>query len=115
MIGRPRVAREVEREFWRLIGQGIAMAVAADVIGVSRDLCGRWFAQAGGMSPMDLGEPSGRYLCLAEREEIAIGRARGHGVRQIARELGRAPSTISREIARNSLVRHPDWKGTPPV
>jgi IS30 family transposase len=44
-------------------------------------------------------------LSLAEREEITIGRALGKGVRQIAAELGRSPSTISRELRRNSTTR----------
>ena len=39
-----------------------------------------------------------RYLSLAEREEIAILRAQGAGVRDIARRLRRAPSTVSREL-----------------
>jgi Helix-turn-helix domain/Phage integrase, N-terminal SAM-like domain len=47
---------------------------------------------------------SGRYLSFAEREEIAILRARGCGVREIARQLGRSPSTISREL-RNAATR----------
>ncbi|WP_323141227.1 IS30 family transposase [Massilia phyllosphaerae] len=40
-------------------------------------------------------------LSLAEREEISRSLAAGHPVRQIAQLLGRAPSTISREICRN--------------
>ena len=44
---------------------------------------------------------SGRSLSFAEREEIAIWRAQRHGVREIARRLERAPSTISRELRRN--------------
>ena len=48
---------------------------------------------------------SGRYLSFAEREEIALGRARGCGVREIARLTGRSPSTISRELRRNGATR----------
>ncbi len=48
---------------------------------------------------------SGRYLSFAEREEIAILRARGCGVREIARSLGRSASTISREVRRNAATR----------
>jgi IS30 family transposase len=48
---------------------------------------------------------SGRYLSFAEREEIAILHARGNGVREIARSLGRSPSTISRELRRNAATR----------
>ena len=48
---------------------------------------------------------SGRYLSFAEREEIAVLRAQGQGVREIARQLERSPSTISRELRRNAATR----------
>ncbi len=46
-----------------------------------------------------------RYLCFAEREEIALLRFEGKGGREIAREIGRAPSAISRELRRNAATR----------
>ncbi len=49
--------------------------------------------------------PSGRYLSFAEREEIALLKVQDHGVRKIARRLGRAPSAISRELRRNAATR----------
>ena len=49
--------------------------------------------------------PSGRYLSFVEREEIALLKVKGHGVREIARRIGRAPSTISRELRRNAATR----------
>jgi IS30 family transposase len=85
-------------------------AVAADAgvaVGVSGGCAQRWFADAGGMTPIDLGEPSGRYLSLAEREDIAVLRAQNRGVREIGRLLGRSASTISRELKRNATVRRP--------
>jgi IS30 family transposase len=48
---------------------------------------------------------SGRYLSFAEREEIALLRAQKLGVREIARRVGRSPSTISRELKRNAATR----------
>ena len=57
------------------------------------------------MPPMDLAPLSGRYLSFREREEIAILKAQGTGVREIARQLGRSPSTISRELRRNAATR----------
>jgi IS30 family transposase len=48
---------------------------------------------------------SGRYLSFVEREEIALYRAQGQGVREVARRLGRAASTISRELRRNAATR----------
>jgi IS30 family transposase len=49
--------------------------------------------------------PTGRYLSLAEREQIALLRAQLHGVREIARQLARSASTISRELRRNAATR----------
>ncbi len=49
--------------------------------------------------------PSRRYLCLEKREEIALLLAQNIGLREIARRLGRAASTISREIRRNAATR----------
>jgi transposase, IS30 family len=43
----------------------------------------------------------GRYLSQLERQRIATLRGRGFGVREIARRLGRSPSTVSRELRRN--------------
>ena len=57
------------------------------------------------MPTIELSPLSGRYLLFAEREEIAILTAQGFGVREIARQLGRAPSTISRELRRNAATR----------
>ena len=54
------------------------------------------------MNPYPIAPGSGRYLSFGEREEIAIGLAAGRSQAQIARDLGRDPATISREIARNS-------------
>ncbi len=48
---------------------------------------------------------SGRYLSFAEREQLALLRAQGFGVRECARQLGRAASTVSRELRRNAGTR----------
>jgi IS30 family transposase len=105
-LGRPKAyRREVERAFWRLVGQGLQNPAAATAVGVSLPVGYRWFVEAGGMPPIDLEEPSGRYLSFTEREEIAVLRAQKTGVREIARRLGRDPSTISRELRRNAATR----------
>jgi IS30 family transposase len=92
-----------------LIAAGQSSWDAAIGVGVSEAVGSRWFREAGGMPPSALGRsskpPSGRYLSFAEREEIALWRAQGHGVREVARRLGRAPSTISRELRRNAATR----------
>src|ERR671932_99343 len=47
----------------------------------------------------------GAVPVVRSREEIALWRAQGHGVREIARRLGRAPSTVSRELRRHAAPR----------
>ena len=108
--GRPGVARrEDRRRFWAFIAAGLSSEDAAMAVGVSQPVGFRWFRKAGGMPPSHLSRSSkplsGRYLSFAEREEIALLRAQGHGVREIARRLGRAPSTISRELRRHAATR----------
>ena len=91
--------RSVRGVFWRAIAEGRSTEDAAGVAGVSTRTGGYWFAEAGGVCPLHLLKPAtGRYLSLAEREEIAVGLAERKSIRRIAAELGRPPSTISREI-----------------
>jgi IS30 family transposase len=103
--GRPPPRREVERAFWRCIGEGLTSEDAAAAVGVSGPVGTRWFRHGGGMSPISLVEPSDRYLSFLEREDIAVLKAQEHGVREIARRLGRDASTISRELRRNAATR----------
>ena len=103
--GAPSHRREVERGFWREIAKGLLAEEAAEVVGASQAVGAQWFRHGGGMSPFDLKAFSGRYLTFAEREEIALLKAQGAGVRAIAREVGRSPSTISRELRRNAATR----------
>lgn len=103
--GRPEPSRAVQRKFWALIATGITSAEAALQVGVSVPVGSRWFRHAGGMPPISLADPSGRYLSFEEREEIALLRAERIGVREIARRLGRDPGTISRELRRNAATR----------
>src|SRR5215208_7065514 len=77
--GRPGVARrEDRRRFWAAIALGLASEAAAARVGVSPAVGARWFREAGGMPPSTLAPSSkplsGRYLSLAEREEIALWR-----------------------------------------
>ena len=109
--GWPGGARgEDRRRFWAFIAAGLSSGDAAMVVGVSQPVGFRWFREVGGMPPSHLSrwsKPlSGRYLFFAEREEIALLlQAQGHGVREMACRLGRAPSPISRELRRHAATR----------
>jgi IS30 family transposase len=103
--GRPPIRRDVERAFWRKIAEGLTSEDAALACGVSGPVGTRWFRERGGMPLIKLDAPTGRYLSFAEREEIALLHAQELGVREIARRVGRDPSTISRELRRNAATR----------
>lgn len=104
--GRPGVnQQEAKQAFWKCIAEGMQSDAAALACGVSQPLGPRWFREAGGIPPIGLAPYSGRYLSFAEREELALLRAQHYGVREIARQLGRSPSTISRELRRNAATR----------
>lgn len=108
--GRPPVLHRSERRpFWRAIADGCSSEEAARRSGVSSAVGVRWFRECGGMPPSHLSPSSpptsGRYLSLTEREQIALLRAQRHGAREIARQLTRSPSTISRELRRNAATR----------
>ena len=98
--GRPETPRVVRERFWDLVRSGVAPGDAGAAAG-SADGARRWFREAGGVKGNGPGAVSGRFLSLAEREEIAVGLAAGRSLREIARGLGRPVSTVSREVARN--------------
>ena len=111
--GRPPVAgREERRRFWAGIAAGLSSEDAALGVGVPQAVGTRWFRKAGGMPPAMFDRSarplSGRYLSLAEREELAILHAQGTGIREMARRVGRSASTISRELRRNATTRSGD-------
>jgi IS30 family transposase len=104
--GRPPVARREHRQrFWKAIARGLSSEDAGVGAGVSPAVGSRWFREGGGMPTVSRAPLSGRYLSFAEREEIAVLKAQGCGVGQIARRVGRSPSTISRELRRNAATR----------
>ena len=103
--GRPAVPRAVQVQFWEGVRSGLGVQEAGAAAGVGPVKAFAWFKQAGGVKSNGPRPGSGRFLSVGEREEIAVGLAREESLREIAGRLGRSPSTISREVRRNSRGR----------
>ena len=97
-----QLVAELYQPFWAAWQRGEFLTEAAAVAGTYRHRGLAWLRQAGGVRPRRGCDLQGRYLSFAEREEIALGRAAGESMRRIAARLGRSPSTISWELARNA-------------
>jgi transposase, IS30 family len=87
-------------EIQRRVSVGETFAAAATAVGCSTKSIQRFMAWTGGMRPTTRNR-SPRHLSAGEREELSRGLLAGHSFRQIASALGRAPSTISRDVAAN--------------
>jgi transposase, IS30 family len=99
--------KSVQRRFWDLVADGVAASVAGPMVGVSATCGLSWFRIFGGVKPRFM-DPRGAKrprLSIAEREEIMVGTRSKESIRSMARRLGRAPSTIMREIDRNGHCR----------
>lgn len=99
-MGRPGLSDNQKKELWRRWKDGqtlseIGLALCRHAGSIHGVLSAR-----GGIAPVDR-RRSAVTLTLPEREEISRGLAAGQSIRDIAAGLGRSPSTISREIARN--------------
>jgi IS30 family transposase len=111
--GRGGLPRE-RAEYFRLMDQGYSSAAACRAVGVTIRTGGRWRNGRSAEAPRRRGAPpagagpsssspgSGRYLSEDERIAIADRLLEGASMRAIAAALGRSPSTISREVARNA-------------
>lgn len=105
-VGRPSVGLiGAYEQFWAVIAQGQSTDDAAAACGVSTAVGARWFRHGGGMYKSVTSNSSDRYLSFDEWEDISLLNAQGHGVRDIARQIERSPSTISRELRRNAATR----------
>ena len=101
-MSRPiRIPRD---EVWRRWKLGEAFSEIGRAIGSAKQSVHNVVVARGGVAPAPRRRRSGS-LRFSEREEISRGLAAGKTRRQIAGELGRAPSTISREIGRNKSQR----------
>lgn len=93
------------QRFWKAIALGMPTDDAAIGAGVSSAVGARSFRHAGCVPNVSLEAPSEHYLSFADIEEIALLRAQGHGVGEIAGRAGRSASTISRELCPNAVTR----------
>lgn len=106
MSGEPQLL-SVQRRFWELIAAGVSSEDAGVAVGVSATCGSKWFRRFGGVNPRWVA-PQGQKrprLSIDEREQIMIGTAQGESIRSMAARLGRAPSTVMREIAHNGVMR----------
>lgn len=112
---RPQSAKS--QRFMELRALGWSIRAAAREVGASRSAGNNWSRGykvyrngilVGFVPPLDrlaVREVSARFLSEDERIQIGDLRRAGLSIRQIAHRLGRAPSTISRELRRNSIGR----------
>ena len=96
-----RISRD---ELWNRWKAGEASSEIGRAIGATKQSVNEVVVARGGIAPAPRRRRPGS-LRFSEREEISRGVAADKKIRQIARELGRAPSTISREINRNQSQR----------
>jgi len=99
--------RDHQREFWRSVRAGLSAEDASACLGAGKRAGQKWFDKAGGVPPLSLAEPvKSRTLNIAEREKILAGVHQGLSIRVIAASISRAPSTVSRELARHMTHRY---------
>lgn len=91
-------------ELWERWRRGEQMKSIGREFGKPSSSIFKHIRSTGGFTPVER-RRSRRSLSLAEREEISRGLVAEHSIRAIARQLKRAASTISREVARNGGVR----------
>lgn len=96
-----RVPRASELVFWDLVRKGWSTVDASGVAGFDPAHGQRLLTHNGGMVPNLVQTLKPRFLAIQEREEIYAGVVRGDSIRQIARDIGRSPSTVKRELDRN--------------
>src|ERR1035437_3948670 len=93
-----------QARFWVLMAGGSTLTAACEAVVVSRATGRHWRQATGGRIPRKRPEPSGRYLSLEERLQIADLYLGGAGVRAIAVGIRRSASTVSRELRRNGTA-----------
>ena len=96
----PRLTLAEKTELWRRWRQGESLNAIGRALGRIAHVVRYEVARTGGIPP-PVRHRARLALTLAEREVISRGLARGTSLRQISRQLRRAPSTVSREVRRH--------------
>lgn len=104
MKSRTCMSAQQRAELWQRWKQGQSVADIAGALKRPVTTLQSAILKRGGVAPAAR-HRCARVLSLAEREEISRGLCAGVSMRQIARSLGRAASSVSREIARHGGVR----------
>ena len=99
-MGGPAVTEAEKTEIWERRCQGESMSAIARHLGRGLETIRRYVLLTGGVRPRPRTK-SRRELTVVEREEISRGLAAEHSCHAIARRIRRAPSSVSREVARN--------------
>jgi IS30 family transposase len=99
-MGRPGLTSAQKKDLWRRWKEGESLSEIGRALGKHAGSIHGVVKASGGIVPAARTR-SPRTLSLTEREEISRGLAHGASMRRIAARLGRAPSTVSREIARH--------------
>ncbi len=97
----PRMAPEERKRIIGLVAEGMRTADVAREVGRSMAHVYRAIKVAGGVARRLDWDPSPARLSAAEREEVRSGLDAGESFASIGRRLGRATSTVSREVAAN--------------
>jgi IS30 family transposase len=97
--GRPGLTEEQKADMWRRWKAGYSIREICQALKRNSSPVYQQLAIRGGISPP--GRIRAVVLKMAEREEISRGLGSGESIRSIARRLARAPSTVSREVARH--------------
>jgi transposase-like protein len=102
---------EVESQYWQLLSAGVGTVEACRQVGITRKTGYRWRVEVGGVAPLRLADAvrSDRYLTMVERQRIAGLHRQGLTIREIARRLDRSPSTVSRELRRNTAAHDAEY------
>ena len=113
--GRPGLTEGQKADMWRRWKAGSSIREICQALKRNSSAVHAQLAKRGGIAPP--GRIRAVVLKMAEREEISRGLGSGESVRSIARRLGRASSTVSREVARHGgraryRANHADYEAS---